>query len=355
MSKVEIRQITKHFGEVTAVDHVDFEIREGEFFSLLGPSGCGKTTLLRMLSGLEFPSEGQVLIDGGDVTYLPAYRRPSNLVFQHLALFPHMSIEDNVAFGLKMKHVSRAEIGQRVSDALRMVDLEGYGQRRPSQLSGGQQQRVAIARALVNRPEVLLFDEPLGALDLKLRLQMQGELKALQQKSGITFIYVTHDQGEAMAMSDRIAVMQAGRIHQIGTPREIYSKPVNSFVATFIGDTNLLTGKVIDVAAGCATVQTDAGLSVRAAGQPPAVGEEVRLSVRQELIKLGREAENLPNRFQARVEDVLFAGSVVKYTLCVGSQRMVANVVNSSTADFYTPGVSLLVGWDGGDVVLLAK
>lgn len=355
MSKVEIRQITKRFGEVVAVDHVDFSIEEGEFFSLLGPSGCGKTTLLRMLSGLEFPTGGQVLINEKDVTYLPAYRRPSNLVFQHLALFPHMSIEDNVAFGLKMKHVGRTEIGQRVAESLKMVDLEGYGQRRPSQLSGGQQQRVAIARALVNRPEVLLFDEPLGALDLKLRLQMQGELKALQQKSGITFIYVTHDQGEAMAMSNRIAVMQAGRIHQIGSPREIYSRPANSFVANFIGDTNLLAGEITSQAGEQVTVRTETGLSIRATGTPPTSGRAVQLSVRQELVRLGREAEGLPNIFPARVEDVLFAGSVVKYTVSIGGQRLVANAINSSTVDLCAVGSTLNVGWDDGDVVVLSK
>jgi spermidine/putrescine transport system ATP-binding protein len=241
---VELQDVVKRFGEVVAVDNVSLQVHEGEFFSLLGPSGCGKTTSLRLIAGFEMASEGQILIDGEPQGYLPAYRRPVNTVFQNYALFPHMSVYNNVAFGLEMRGVARKEIDRRVREALELVRLHGMRGRRPSQLSGGQQQRVALARALVNRPKVLLLDEPLGALDLKLRKTMQIELKTLQQEVGITFIYVTHDQEEALTMSDRIAVMNKGRLLQVGSPQEIYEAPASQFVADFIGETNLIPGRI---------------------------------------------------------------------------------------------------------------
>ena len=240
---VRLEGLEKRFGDVAAVDGVDLEIGDGEFFSMLGPSGSGKTTTLRMIAGFELPTAGRVLLHGQDVTGLPPFERDVNTVFQDYALFPHMTVADNVAYGLVIRRVPKAERDRRVAEALAMVRLEGYDRRKPGQLSGGQRQRVALARALVNRPRVLLLDEPLGALDLKLREEMQVELKGIQQQVGITFIYVTHDQEEALTMSDRIAVFNRGRIEQVGAPAEVYEKPATRFVAGFVGTSNLLTGE----------------------------------------------------------------------------------------------------------------
>ena len=240
---VRLEGLEKRFGDIAAVDGIDLEIGDGEFFSMLGPSGSGKTTTLRMIAGFELPSAGRVLLHGHDVTGLAPFERDVNTVFQDYALFPHMTVADNVAYGLVIRRVARAERDRRVADALAMVRLEGYDKRKPAQLSGGQRQRVALARALVNRPRVLLLDEPLGALDLKLREEMQVELKGIQQQVGITFIYVTHDQEEALTMSDRIAVFNRGRIEQVGAPAEVYEKPATRFVAGFVGTSNLLTGE----------------------------------------------------------------------------------------------------------------
>ena len=242
--------VTKRFGKVVAVDDVDLEIREGEFFSMLGPSGSGKTTVLRMIAGFEQPTDGRILLSGADVSRLAPFERDVNTVFQDYALFPHMSVDENIGYGLRVKGVGRAERRSRVTAALATVQLDGYGQRRPSQLSGGQRQRVALARALVNRPKVLLLDEPLGALDLRLREGMQVELKAIQREVGITFLFVTHDQGEAMTMSDRIAVFNNGRIEQVGSPTDIYERPATAFVAGFVGTSNLLTGTAASTVLG---------------------------------------------------------------------------------------------------------
>src|SRR5436305_2829642 len=239
---VSLRGVRKTYGEVDAVAGVDLDVADGEFFTLLGPSGSGKTTTLRMIAGFEMPTEGVVLLHGNDVSRLPPYARDVNTVFQDYALFPHMSVGENVAYGLMVKRVKKAERRERAAEALRMVRLEGFEKRKPSQLSGGQRQRVALARALVNRPRVLLLDEPLGALDLKLREEMQIELKAIQQEVGITFIYVTHDQEEALTMSDRLAVFNQGKIQQVGSPAEVYESPRTAFVAGFVGTSNLLSG-----------------------------------------------------------------------------------------------------------------
>src|SRR5215813_11102268 len=238
---IALEGVSKRFGKSAAVNDVSLEIGEGEFFSLLGPSGCGKTTTLRMIAGFEVPDTGRILLQGKDVTTVFSNRRPVNMVFQQYALFPHMSIYDNVAFGLKVKGVPRKEHRGRILEILRVVELEGFENRRPRQLSGGQQQRVALARALVNQPAALLLDEPLGALDLKLRKEMQLELKAIQQRTGTTFVYVTHDQEEAMTMSDRIAVMSGGVVEQLASPRDLYQRPASAFVAGFIGTSNLIT------------------------------------------------------------------------------------------------------------------
>ena len=247
---VRLDGVRKRFGDVSAVDGVDLDIRQGEFFSMLGPSGSGKTTCLRMIAGFERPTEGRILLHGADVTRVPPYDRDVNTVFQDYALFPHMTVGENVEYGLKVKRVGKGERAERAIEALRMVRLDGFESRKPAQLSGGQRQRVALARALVNQPSVLLLDEPLGALDLKLRQEMQIELKAIQQRVGLTFIYVTHDQEEALTMSDRLAVMNAGRIEQVGTPAEVYEEPRTPFVAGFVGTSNMLTGEAAQAVAG---------------------------------------------------------------------------------------------------------
>src|SRR5579875_3128718 len=286
VAAIELIQVAKAFNSgqdaVAAVDNVDLVVREGEFFSLLGPSGCGKTTTLRMIGGFEEPTDGTVLLHGKDVTNVPPNRRDVNMVFQHYALFPHMNVADNVAFGLERKGVAKSEVKQRVAEALELVELTGRERRRPRELSGGQQQRVALARALVNRPRALLLDEPLGALDLKLRQTMQMELKRIQREVGITFVYVTHDQSEALTMSDRIAVMNDGVIEQLGLPREIYEHPATRFVAGFIGTSNLLSGTVSRVVEGNAVIEVSADerIVVPVRDRPLAAGEEVELTVR---------------------------------------------------------------------------
>ena len=251
-SAVRLEHVSKRFGDVVAVDDIELDVHDGEFFSMLGPSGSGKTTTLRMIAGFELPTSGRILFHGRDVTKAPPFERDVNTVFQDYALFPHMSVGDNVAYGLVIRKVDRVARKTRVTEALRMVRLEGYENRRPNQLSGGQRQRVALARALVNRPRVLLLDEPLGALDLRLREEMQIELKQIQQQVGITFIYVTHDQGEALTMSDRMAVFSRGRIEQIGSPAEVYERPQTRFVAGFVGTSNLLTGAAAEQIVGAA-------------------------------------------------------------------------------------------------------
>src|SRR6267142_2883349 len=284
---IALEGVSKGFGETRAVQDVTVAIGEGEFFSLLGPSGCGKTTTLRMIAGFEVPDEGRIVLQGQDVTSVAANRRKVNMVFQQYALFPHMSIYDNVAFGLKVKRVPRNEHSERVHEMLRVVELEGLERRRTRQLSGGQQQRVALARALVNKPAALLLDEPLGALDVKLRKQMQFELKRIQAELGTTFVYVTHDQEEALAMSDRIAVMNGGRVEQIGSPREIYEHPETTFVADFIGSLNALD-LLIDELVGAYAVSRfaeDERVIAPAAGRRP--GDAVRIAVRPEHVRMG--------------------------------------------------------------------
>src|SRR5690348_12202865 len=283
---VEFRAVTKRFGSLTAVDSVNLKVRKGEFLSLLGPSGCGKTTSLRMIAGFEQPDEGEILIGGSDVAGTPPYKRDVNTVFQQYALFPHMSILDNVCYGLKQRKVGKRERQQRAGEALELVQLTGRDKHRPAMLSGGQQQRVALARALVMNPRVLLLDEPLGALDLKLRKEMQIELKRIQDQVGITFIYVTHDQEEALSMSDRVAVMSNGVIEQLDEPRAIYDRPLPPFVAGFSGDMNFLEGEGAEGADGGFALETGAGISVRGRGDA-AKGARVRVGLRPGRIAAG--------------------------------------------------------------------
>lgn len=304
MSDIDVRldRVTKDFGETVAVDDVSLDIPEGEFFSLLGPSGCGKTTTLRMIGGFEEPTRGTIYLKGRDVTDLPPYKRDVNTVFQSYALFPHLNVYENIAFGLRRRKVPRHEIDARVKEAMKLVDLVGFEKRRPTQMSGGQQQRVALARALVNHPKVLLLDEPLGALDLKLRKQMQLELKRIQSEVGITFIYVTHDQEEAMTMSDRLAVMRQGRIEQIGPPEDVYENPQTEFVASFLGASNMLEGELKESANGVATVLATGGHIVHLPAEraPFRVGAMVKVGVRPEKVHIAVDDESeLPAGFNS--------------------------------------------------------
>jgi spermidine/putrescine transport system ATP-binding protein len=301
---VELRGVTKRFDDFVAVDAIDLAFRQGEFFTLLGPSGCGKTTTLRMIAGFEEPSEGTVLIDGANVAGLPAHRRPTNTVFQTYALFPHLSVRDNVAFGLRRKKVPKEEISRRVDAELERVGLAAEGNRRPAQLSGGQQQRVALARALVNLPKVLLLDEPLGSLDLKLRKGLQIELKRIQRDVGITFVYVTHDQEEALTMSDRIAVMNRGAVEQIGVPEDVYERPETTFVAGFIGVSNLMPGTVSSVNGGRVRVELESGVHVEASANALAPGERCHAVVRPEKLRIAR-VEDPPVDGRPSVEGVV--------------------------------------------------
>jgi spermidine/putrescine transport system ATP-binding protein len=322
---IELRDVVKKFGELFAVDHVSLQIRDGEFFSLLGPSGCGKTTTLRMIAGFEYPTSGAIRIHGREMATTPPYQRPVNTVFQSYALFPHLTVEQNVAFGLEMKRVARDQIGPRVQAALEQVRLTGFADRRPRQMSGGQQQRVALARALVNQPEVLLLDEPLGALDQKLRKELQLELKSLQRRVGITFIFVTHDQEEALTMSDRIAVMNQGKVLQIGTPTEIYERPTCRFVADFIGETNFIDGTVVENGGNYATIATPEGLKLR--GITPrsvSMGEAATLSIRPEKVQIVPPTEvKAENLFvmPVKVELVSYIGSDTRITVRLNEQR----------------------------------
>ena len=311
---VELRDVVKRFDNVTAVDHVSLEVRDGEFFSLLGPSGCGKTTSLRMIAGFEMPSMGDIFIGGVPQGYLPPYKRPVNTVFQHYALFPHMTVEQNVAFGLEMSKVPKPDIARRVKEVLDLVHLTGMDRRRPKQLSGGQQQRVALARALVNHPKVLLLDEPLGALDLKLRKAMQVELKALQTRVGITFIYVTHDQEEALTMSDRIGVMDRGKLLQVGAPQEVYEAPQSRFVSDFIGDTNYLEGHLVAFRGEYCKVAVEPGMLLWANTTPDLhLDQQVTVAFRPEKIYLNAAEQEEMNVLSGLVHEVVYTGSNTTY------------------------------------------
>src|SRR6476469_5034007 len=291
---VRLVDVVKKFGDFIAVDHITLDVHDGEFFSLLGPSGCGKTTTLRMIGGFEEPTSGVIELQGKDVTWLPPYQRNVNTVFQNYALFPHLSIYENVAFGLRRRKVRDSEIKSRVTDMLKLVELPGYEKRRPTQISGGQAQRVALARALINRPAVLLLDEPLGALDLKLRKQMQVELKRIQQEVGITFIYVTHDQEEAMTMSDRIAVMNKGHYEQLGDPESLYERPTTRFVASFLGISNLLAATVVGHDGGYASARLVDDTAIRLPASLVNGHADIRIGIRPEKIRMRETTDDGP-------------------------------------------------------------
>ena len=345
---IQLDRVVKQFGRYVAVHDAHFTIRQGEFFSMLGPSGCGKTTTLRMIAGFEQPTDGRILLEGQDVSRVPPYRRNVNTVFQHYALFPHMTVYDNVAFGPRCRKLEPAEIERRVRALLAVVRLSDFSERRPAQLSGGQQQRVALARALVNYPSALLLDEPLGALDLKLRQVMQIELKRIQREVGITFIYVTHDQEEALTMSDRIAVMNEGRVEQIGPPQEIYHSPASVFVANFIGIANLLPGVVTRVADDRVSVKVagDGEVSLPAGADPVMPGAAVTVMVRPERLRLtgrGAGASGVP----VTIRHVVFQGPVIRCILVApDGTEIVAHVGPEQQIPDLAPGLQLLVSWD---------
>jgi spermidine/putrescine transport system ATP-binding protein len=354
---IGLEGVSKRFGGVGAVDDVSLEIAEGEFFSLLGPSGCGKTTTLRMVAGFERPDEGRIVLQGNDVTTVPANKRPVNMVFQQYALFPHMSIYDNVAFGLKVKHVPRGEHRERVQEMLRVVSLEGFEKRRARQLSGGQQQRVALARALVNRPAALLLDEPLGALDVKLRKQMQLELKRIQNELGTTFVYVTHDQEEALAMSDRIAVMNGGRVEQTASPREIYDHPSTAFVADFIGSLNAFDLRIDELVGQNAVMRLGENERIVVpvdGGHGP--GETLRVAVRPERVQIesaGGAILDGGSRVDGTVAEIVFLGMYTQFHVDTSAGRLVAHRLADESLTPLEPGSRVSLSWDPEQASLL--
>jgi len=351
--EVELQCVTKRFGDVTAVEAVSLSVPHGEFLTLLGPSGCGKTTLLRMIAGFESPNAGRVLLGDQDVTDLPPYRRDVTTVFQHYALFPHMNVFDNVAFGLERRRIAAVEIKRRVAEALEMVRLTGLDKRQPSELSGGQQQRVALARAIVLEPRVLLLDEPLAALDLKLRKQMQLELKSLQRRLGISFIYVTHDQEEALTMSDRIVVMNAGRVEQIGRAEEIYERPATEFVAGFIGVSNIIEGVVHSIANHTSIIRVgDARIAAPSDGL--ATGQRVRLLVRPEKISISSEGSQ--QTVSGVIESAVYLGESTQWRIAIDGEQTITVLEQNRQA--FQPvesrvGQTVFLNWEPESAVML--
>ncbi len=333
MSAVELRETVKRYGALAALDRVTLAVAEGEFFGLLGPSGSGKTTLLRAIAGFVLPESGEIRIDGQRIETVPVHKRGIGMVFQNYALFPHLSVFDNIAFGLQVRGLAAADIAQRVAEALHLVRLSGLEERRPRQLSGGQQQRVALARALVTRPKVLLLDEPLGALDKRLRQEMQVELKQIQRTVGITTLFVTHDQEEALTLCDRIAILSEGRLMQVGLPAEVYEHPASRFAAEFLGEANLFSGRVEPEATG-GRVRTAAGLTVASTLPPPSDGEAI-LAVRPEKIQLIDPAAPTPgsaNRVEGRILRSIYSGSSIAYRIEIPGQELTVFEQNRAAA-----------------------
>jgi spermidine/putrescine ABC transporter ATP-binding subunit len=352
--RVRVEQITHRFGDVTALEDVSLDIASGELLTLLGPSGCGKTTLLRIVAGFERPSCGRVLIDGTDVTSLPAHKRPTNLVFQRPTLFPHLDVFGNVGFGLSVARVERAEQRRRVAEALALVRLDGYDKRRSHELSGGQMQRVALARALVNRPAVLLLDEPLSALDLKIRLEMEAELRRVHRETGATFVYVTHDQREAMALSDRLVVMNEGRVEQIGTPTEVYRSPSSVFVAQFVGDANVLPAEVIEAG------RRDSVLAIGGHRMPVARPQQrtgpAWLVLRPEAVRVASSAANgVGEGLTGVVRDVAFRGTGYSYRIEIPALGVHMKAETRAGATAHAVDERVTVEWDGDACWLLER
>jgi iron(III) transport system ATP-binding protein len=357
--RIALDQVLKRYGELTVVDRISLEIHAGELFFLLGPSGCGKTTLLRCIAGFVVPDAGRILIGDEDVTWLPPHRRDTGMVFQSYALWPHLTVRENLAFGLEMRAVSTAERTRRVDEALAQVHLADRAEHRPAQLSGGQQQRVALARALVVRPRCLLLDEPLSNLDAKLRLEMRGEIRRICKDAGLTAVYVTHDQKEALSIADRIAVMHQGRIEQCAPPEELYRRPRSRFAAQFLGETNFLDGVFVGADRDGARVRTPLGeLQVAApADAPPASGAAVTVSVRPEALRLGAAPEGAPNRFAGAVEESVYLGDTAQHRVRTGAgdAAVALQVAESPPRARLTPGAPVSLWFDPADGVLLTR
>ncbi len=355
--ELRLDQLSKSFGDVKAVDRMCLEVKEGEFLSLLGPSGCGKTTTLRMIAGLETPDGGRVMLGDDEITYLPPYRRNIGMVFQDYALFPHMTVRDNVAFGLQMRKVSSEEIDGRAAKALDMVHLGGLETRKPGQLSGGQQQRVALARALVIEPELLLLDEPLSNLDAKLRAEMRVELGLIQHEVGITTIFVTHDQEEALTLSDRIVVMREGRIVQMGGPSEIYEAPTDEFVATFLGQENFFRGTVVAVEPNRFQLETADGLLVWAScADEVSEGREALVVIKKERIRISAgETPGAENHFPAKVEFVTYLGPIINYLCFIGTHKVVINIQNEAGVPAFQRGDPVYLEWGSDDCISVGR
>ena len=356
VGQITLTSVTKQFGNTVAVDDVSLQVEGGEFFSLLGPSGCGKTTTLRIIGGFVYPTAGEVYINDELMAETPPYRRPVNTVFQNYALFPHKTVEQNIAFGLQMKKASKSEISDAVERSLDLIQLPGYGTRKPDELSGGERQRVALARALINEPTILLLDEPLSALDLKLRKQMQLELKALQRKLGITFVYVTHDQGEALALSDRIAVMSDGKILQVGTPSEIYDSPQNRFVADFIGTSNFLEGTLISENEITLTMEHPLKI-ISTPNSDISPNTPVTVAIRPERFDLRTTLDpNIPNFLHGVIQDESYLGTTLQYTVQTDYPTpLIAHQQNTGARDThrFQRGDTVYLQWAPEDAIIL--
>jgi len=348
--------VVKKFGSVIAVDHISIDVYASEFFSILGPSGCGKSSLLRLIAGLEKPDSGLIYLNGNLINYIPPYRRDVNMVFQSYALFPHMSVYENISFGLKLKGMKKDRIDEKVSTILDTVGLPGFGSRKPRQLSGGQQQRVALARALVNEPKVLLLDEPLGALDLKLRKQMQTELKSLQKKLGITFIYVTHDQEEALTMSDRIAIMKAGKVEQLGAPSEVYESPKSEFVANFIGTSNLFSGSLINGNGSVLMLTTPDGMKIKALFNSEDFPDQAIAMVRPEKIRITlHKPDKSDNSFYGEIEDMVYMGTFVQLIMNLNGRKLVVLEKNHDKTMKFSLNQKVFASWDVASTVIMPR
>jgi putative spermidine/putrescine transport system ATP-binding protein len=351
-ASLDIAELTRYFGQVKAVDSLSLSIQAGEFLTLLGPSGCGKTTTLMMIAGFVIPHAGSIHVDHRDVTLVPPNKRDVGMVFQNYALFPHMTIRQNIAFPLKMRKTPKDVIGREVGEALELVRLSGLGDRFPSQMSGGQQQRVALARALVFKPRILLMDEPLGALDKKLREHMQLELKHLQKTLNMTVVYVTHDQGEALTMSDRIAVMDKGRIEQLDSPKPLYENPVNRFVADFLGESNFLEGEVVQTGKLYFTVVSRDGSMFKVSPrQDVKIGHQVCLAIRPERVQIDDLSGKFANSVDAVIEEIVYSGEVTKYMVRIGGEQQISlKQANRATQRVLNVGEKVKLGWDTEDV-----
>jgi putative spermidine/putrescine transport system ATP-binding protein len=351
---VEFRDLSKSYGGVIAVDLVNLAIRSGEFLTLLGPSGSGKTTLLNIISGMVLPSSGSVLIGGQDVTQIPPRHRGLGMVFQNYALLPHMTVFDNIAFPLRIRKLSRAVIKREVMAVLSLVRLAEYGRRKPRELSGGQQQRVSIARCLVYKPKLILMDEPLGALDKKLRLQLQLEIKKIHEELGVTILYVTHDQEEALVLSDRICVMNNARIEQIGTPNDLYFRPSNEFVADFLGESNLIPARIESIKNGVADVRTDDGSHLRAVAHTEFESQSrIKVLVRPEAVRISPRSEAREHGIEGIIQDRVFVGQATKYIVAAGDLRVAAQLNSNSRTQTFVPGDQIWVDWSENDSIVL--